>query len=339
VLDSQLILEDARVICERVELNELDGSTVLVTGASGLIGTYVLASLCHLRDRGARLKVYAQILSDPPPHTSELIRAGKFETVQLDLADFAAYQHLPKADVIVHSAGYAQPAIFMANAAKTIQINTSATIALLSRLTDNGRFLFLSSSEVYSGLKKESFSETDIGITTPYHPRAAYIEGKRCGEAICQAFRAQGVQATSARLGHIYGPGTRKHDKRALYSLIEKALCYGKIEMLDSGTAIRTYCYVTDAVELLWKILLKGSEPVYNVGGRSTTTIAQLATMIGDITGAPVIVPAVQGGIAGAPEDAPLDLTRIERDFGKTSYVSLGTGLKTTIDWQRELYR
>lgn len=337
-MTNKVIFQDAQQICDRVHLDILRDVTILVTGASGLIGTYILACLCRLRERGARMQVYAHHLSELPPHVAELVIQGGFKVIRANLADFDEYARLPEADIILHAAGYAQPSIFMANPVTTIQVNTSATIALLKRLRSNGKFLFFSSSEIYSGLKKPILTETDIGLTTPSHPRAAYIEGKRCGEAICNAFRAQGVHAKVARLAVAYGPGTRKHDKRALNSFIEKSLCQRKIELLDSGTAVRKYCYVADAVELLWQILLYGKEPVYNVGGRSTVTIADLARMIADMTDATVIFPPTRTEIAGAPEEVRLDLTKVETEFGKTEYVGLEEGLKATIEWQRELY-
>ena len=337
-MTNKVILQDAERICDRVSLDILGDATILVTGASGLIGTYILACLCHLRERGIPMRVYAYHLSELPPHVAELVIQGGFKVIRANLADFDEYARLPEADVIIHAAGYAQPSRFMANPVATIQVNTSATIALLKRLRSDGKFLFISSSEIYSGLKKPVLSETDIGLTTPSHPRAAYIEGKRCGEAICNAFRAQGIHATIARVSLAYGPGTRKHDKRALNSFIEKALCQRKIELLDAGTAVRTYCYVADTVELLWQILLYGKEPVYNVGGRSTVTIADLARMIADMTGVTVIFPPTEAEIAGAPEEVRLDLTRVETEFGKTEYVGLEEGLRATIEWQRELY-
>lgn len=332
------ILKDAKRICERVNLDVLRDSTILVTGASGLIGTYILASLCYLREYGVRIKVYAQHLSELPTHVARLVAQGGFRTVRTNFADPDDYANLPEADIIIHAAGYAQPSRFMADPISTIQVNTSATITLLKRLRRDGRFLFVSTSEVYSGLNKQFLSENDIGLTTPYHPRAVYIEGKRCGEAICNAMRAKGVNATIARVALAYGPGTRKNDKRALNSFIEKALCQRKIELLDAGTAKRTYCYVADTVELLWQILLYGREPVYNVGGHSKVTIAELATMIGETIGVPVVIPEIQTEISGAPNEVRLDLTKIETEFGKTEYVNLEEGLSNTIKWQRELY-
>ena len=337
-MTNKIILQDAQRICARVNLDILHDATILITGASGLIGTHILACLCHLRERGVGTRVYAQVLSEPSPHMTELVLQGGFEVLRADLANFDEYARLPQADLIIHAAGYAQPAMFMANPAATIQVNTSATTALLKRLSSGGRFLFVSSSEIYSGLNKPFLSEADIGLTTPSHPRSAYIEGKRCGEAICNAFRAQGMHVTVARVALAYGPGTRKHDRRVLNSFIEKALCQRKIELLDAGTAVRTYCYVADTVELLWQILLYSREPVYNVGGQSTVMIADLARMIGELTGTTVVFPTTQAGVAGAPGEVHLDLTRVETEFGKTQYVGLEEGLRATIDWQRELY-
>lgn len=334
----EVIFEDAAEICKRVNLTGVRDATVLVTGASGLLGTYFLATLCRLRESGASLKVYAQVYSEPAAHTAEIIRRGGFNLLRANLADFEECSALPAADVILHSAGYGQPAAFLANPLATIQINTTATVTLLQKLRAGGAFLFVSTSEIYSGLKKPLAQEADIGSTTPLHPRASYIEGKRCGEAICNAARARGVRATSGRLALAYGPGTRKHDKRALNSFIEKALCQRRIELLDAGKAVRTYGYVTDAVELLWQAALHGTQPVYNIGGHSTVTIAELANLIGSQTGVPVIFPDTQKEMAGAPEEVRLDLSRVESEFKKTDFVELKTGLRRTIDWQRGLY-
>lgn len=282
--------------------------------------------------------MYAQVLSDPPEHVSVLVEKGGFEILRINLADSEQYGRLPEADIVIHGGGYAQPALFLNDPVTTIQINTSATAALLRRLMRKGRFLFVSSSEVYSGLKKPILREEDVGCTTPYHARSCYIEGKRCGEAICNAFRLKGVDAKSARVALAYGPGTRKHDKRALNAFIEKALCQRRIELLDSGRAVRTYCYVADVVEILWQILVNGKEAVYNVGGRSRITIAGLAEMIAEMTGCEVVFPEVDGGTSGAPEEVCLDLSKVETEFGKKEYVRLEDGLRATIEWQRKLY-
>lgn len=335
---SDIILRDVENHCGHIDHDFLTNKKVLITGASGLIGTYLLAYMVFLIKKGVPLEVYALILNEPPSHMLELISCGKIKVLQMDLSNINEYKHLPDADVIIHSAGYAQPELFMFNPIATMQINISATIALLKRVRPQGSFMYISSSEIYCGLQDAVFHEENIGTTTPYHPRASYIEGKRSGEAACNVFRSQGVRTISVRLGDIYGPGTRKHDKRALNSFIEKAFFNHKIDLLDAGTAMRTYCYVTDALELLIKILFHGKHAVYNVGGNVYTSIAELARMIGEITDVPVIFPSSETQVVGSPEILQLDLRRLEAEFGKTKYVKIKEGLTKTIAWQRELY-
>lgn len=335
---SEMIIRDVEHNCGHLDHDYLTNKKVLITGASGLFGTYILAYMAFLIKKGVPLEVYAQVFSAPPPHMLELISCGNIKVLQIDLSNVNDYKHLPDADVIIHSAGYAQPALFMRNPVATMQINTSATMALLQRLRPQGSFMFISSGEVYCGLKESFFYEDNIGTTTPYHPRASYIEGKRSGETICNAFRSQGVRTISARLGDIYGPGTRKHDQRALNSFIEKALLNRKIDLLDTGASRRTYCYVADALELLLKILFYGKQAVYNVGGNACISIAELATMIGEITNVPVVFPSNETQMAGAPDILQLDLRRVEIEFGKTEYLEIKEGLTRTIEWQRELY-
>jgi nucleoside-diphosphate-sugar epimerase len=335
---NNIIAQDAARICERVNFAALRDKTVLITGASGLLGTYFLATLGHLRAAGMAMKVIAQVRSEPAPHTAEIIQRGGFQLAQADVADQRECSSLPEADVVIHSACYAQPLVFMANPAATIRVNTTATATLLDKLRAGGSLLFVSSAEVYSGLKQALVNESDIGTTTPLHPRSSYIEGKRCGEAICNAYRNNGIRAVSARLAFTYGPGTRQHDKRAINSFIEMALCQGRIELMDAGEAIRTCCYVSDAVELMWQAGLHGTQPVYNIGGHSLVTTGELAKLVGGITGASVVFPATQAGVAGAPEYVRLDVSRAESEFQKTTYVSLEDGVRATIEWQRGLY-
>ena len=337
-MDRDVIMADAQAVCARVGLDRLADARVLITGASGLIGTYFLGCLAALNDTGGRVDVIAQVFTEPPMHLLPLIERSRARLLQINLSDFRDYARLPEADVIVHGAGYAQPLRFMSAAAATLQIGTAATLALLQRVRHGGHFLFLSSAQVYTGLNGTVCAESTVGTTTPAHPRSSYIEGKRAGEAACHAFRAEGVHATVARLGDVYGPGTRPHDKRALNAFIEQALTLGEIRMLDSGSAVRAYGYVADAVDRLWRILLTGHDTVYNVGGRQLTTIAGVAGLIGRLTGATVIPGPAGPGVAGAPDALRLDLTRVNAEFGEQDEVALEDGLAATIAWQRRLY-
>ncbi|MBI3793927.1 MAG: NAD-dependent epimerase/dehydratase family protein [Nitrospinae bacterium] len=332
-----ILAEDAGEIVNKIDFSEIGGKTVLITGASGLIGVYFLASLKQA-SKALKFKVVAVMQSPPVDVLKELLDFDGAEFLCGDLTDRRFCENLPNADFVIHAAGYGQPGRFMQNPVKVLKLNTAVTFSLLDKLNADGKFLFVSSGHVYSGLTKLPFKESDIGISNTTHPRSCYIEGKRCGEAICNAYRSRGVKAKSARLSFTYGPGARRGDTRVLYAFIEKGL-KGGIDLLDGGEANRTYCYVADAVEIMWKILFLGNEPIYNVGGRSQITVGELAIKIGKKMGVPVVFPKNPKGLAGADEEAKLDMTKVALEFGKTDYISLDEGLARTIEWQKELYK
>ena len=334
---SQIILDDAKGIASVPTFSKLDRKTILITGATGLIGTYLVASLKTMSDR---LKIKPRMIAvghgKPPSYFKDLLPKDS-KIITGDLSDDKFLEKLPRADYIIHAAGYGQPGKFLGDPVKTIKLNVAATSATMEKLKPDGKYLFLSSSEVYSGSKKIPYKEDDIGTTTPMHKRSCYIEGKRCGEAVCAAYHERGRNVHIARTSLVYGPGTRKDDARVLNSFIRKGLT-GKIELMDAGKAKRTYCYATDAAEMFWNILLNGSDLSYNVGGIDKITIAGLANKIGKILSVPVIIPKAGQALAGAPEDVWLDLSKIKNEFRKNEFVNLDRGLNKTVEWQKVLY-
>lgn len=281
---------------------------ILVTGAFGLVGS----NICKVLERD-----YPEI-----------------EITKVKYNEFTNWDFFIKYDYIIHGAGYGQPQKFSQDKLSPLQINTSGTMLLLDMLEKDGKFLFISTSEVYSGAPSPH-KETDIGTTTPQHPRACYIEGKRCGEAICMVYKEEGYDVKIARLALAYGPGTKKGDTRVINQFIEQALTTGKINLLDDGTAVRTYCYVDDAVEQMLNILFKGKDVVYNVGGKSTWSIINLAVQIGNLLG--VEVKEGSAPLNGAPRDVRLDMTKTLTEF-PMELIPLEEGLKRTIEYQKELY-
>lgn len=334
-----IIINDAKQICKKLNFSELQNKTVLITGASGLIGTYLLATIREINENNRQhINVISVSRNILPEHLNVLSQYKWFKLYIGDLTDIEFCRKLPECEFIIHAAGYGQPAKFMVDPVKTITLNTSTTIELFAKLKRGGKFLFLSTSEIYSGLNNPPYNESQIGITNTTHPRACYIEGKRCGEAICNAYRATGISAYSARLALAYGPGTKKGDGRVINTFIEKAI-NGEINLLDMGEAKRTYCYVADAVEILWNILLFGCKPIYNVGGNSRITVKELAIKIGKYLKVPVVFPTISSEISGAPDDVYLDMDTVNKEFGKNGYISLDDGLSRTIDYQIKLYK
>ena len=331
--DLGIIYRDARDIMGRVRFQNFRGSSVMITGASGLLGHYFVACL---RELNANLKIYALTATPPTAEFQELCRFQNAEIICGDLTDPKFQSSLPYADFIVHAAGYGQPNRFMEFPIKTLHLNTAATFSLFEKLNRGGKFLFIGTSEVYAGLTSSPHRESQIGTTNTDHPRACYIEAKRCGEAICHSFQKSGVDSKIARLALAFGPGTKPGDRRVLHSFIEKGL-NGRIDLLDQGLARRTYCYVSDAMEMLWNIALQGRETVYNVGGTARTTIRDLALRVGAFMKVPVYFPAETQELKGAPEDVQLDLSRVCSEFSKKDFISLDEGLRRTIAWQRSI--
>lgn len=334
-----IIEEDARKVVTEVDMKDLVGKSVLVTGASGLLGTHILASLREATQRGrSPLSVTAVVYSEPTTILKSFLDFRGAHIVRGDLTDMDFVKRLGWFDYIIHAAGYGQPSRFMEDRIKTIKINTSTTLALFDRLVKDGHLLFVSSGEVYSGLSNSPHKETEIGTTNTTHARSCYIEGKRCGEAICNAYRAQGIHANSARVVLSYGPGTKSTDRRAINVFIERGLIQKKITLQDVGAAKRTYCYVSDTIEILWNILLQGREPIYNVGGLSRITIAELARQVGCYLDVPVEFPKDGKELSGAPKDVCLDMSLVKNEFNKIRYVTFEEGLARTIEWQKVLY-
>ncbi len=341
MLRIDLLEQDGLRALRGVPVQKLADKTVLVTGASGIIGTHFLYGLKHCRQElGLRLNVVGVVQRDVPEHLQLLEQQGVVKFLRGDLADARFLESMPAADVVIHAATYGQPALFTANPEVTLKLNTTALFDMLDKLRPDGKCLFVSTSEVYSGLNHPPFNEMQIGTTNTTHPRACYIEAKRCGEAICNAYRGKALAVKSARLSLAYGPGTRLGDNRVLNSFIEHGLRQGVIRLMDPGVAKRTYCYVADAVHMMWRILLEGKEPIYNVGGTSRTTIAELATLIGNLLNVPVEIPAGSAGaLAGAPEDVSLDLTRFSTEFGPLEFTPLEEGVARTMEWYKAMVR
>ena len=328
---------DARYVNNHINLKSLEGLDVTITGATGLVGFNIICALNYYNNNFAQKPININALSYSKPREiiKKVFKKNDVNSIVGDLSDCIFVEGLPKSECIIHSAGYGQPGKFLNDKLKTVSINTSATISLSRKLKKGGKFLFLSSSEIYSGCSSGENIESDIGTTSPDHPRSSYIEGKRSGEAIVNILRGRGVSAVSARLALAYGPGVRPNDERVLNQFIHKGL-KGSIDLLDKGLSMRTYGYIADIVIMLLNILTKNNYSTYNVGGKSIISIKDLATKIGQQMKVDVKVPNIsKSSIKGAPEFVGLNLSRIEKEFGIEKYVGIDQGLENTIQWIR----
>lgn len=330
---TEIIIEDVKNI--QVDISQLKDKSILITGASGLLGIYLLAFLKQFQ-KEYNIKIYTWNKSE-----IDDIFLPFFEncnTIISDIVDIKSFRNLPNFDFIIHAAGYGQPGKFMSDKMKTVELNTFSTKFLLEKLNIGGKFLFVSTSELYSGLDIDSVIESMIGTTNTDHPRACYIEGKRMGEAICHIYRESGLDVKIARLSLAYGPGTKIGDARVLNSVIEKSIKNNTITLMDAGDAIRTYCYITDVIEMLLNILFWSKDTIYNVGGISKLSILEMATKIGDCMNKNVEVPKNTSNLIGSPKNVNISIEKYCDEFSKIKFVNFDEGLEKTILWQKKLY-
>jgi nucleoside-diphosphate-sugar epimerase len=302
---------------------KIENKTILITGASGVIGYHFLLGL-----QSHSASVYA-VHNRPLPNHLKLLNGIKF--LQGDLTNIEFLRSLPCADIIIHGATFSSPRLFSKDPIKTLKLNTTTVFGLLDKLNGGGRFLYISSSEIYSGITDRPFKEEDIGTTTPIHPRSCYIEGKRCGETICLS---SGKDVKIARVSLVYGDGVRSEDDRLLYDFINQSLIYGGITIKSNADNLRTYCFVPDATAMMWNILLNGRSVIYNIGGMNTITIGQLAKTIALKTNG-FCISSDKVNADGAPTYVSVDMGRYNGEFGEYDYTSLEEGLDRTINWQR----
>lgn len=317
-----------------ISFSNLRDKTILITGASGLVGLHMLSSLKSIQEE-YNLTIYTWTRNSVDMFNEVFDNCTKIIS---DITDMTVYQTLPKFDYIIHAAGYGQPLVFLADKIKTIEINTTVTIKLLDLLKEDGTFLFISSSEVYNGLFKFGLTEDEIGSTSSQHPRAAYIDAKKCGEVICDAYREKGRNVKVARLSIAYGPGTRLGDTRVINSLIDKGFNNDQIELMDDGSALRTFCYISDVVEMLWNIILNGKDFIYNIGGVDSLSIFDLASKIGLLLDKKVTRPMINNELVGNPRLVNLSIDKYIKEFGDKEFISMDLGLANTIKWQKQLY-
>lgn len=341
-----VITRDCERLFEKVDLSAFKNSTILVTGANGLIGGFLSDLFCYLNDKGNfGINLFLTSYSAPAKahRIDHLMKRKDVKYFSWDCSHQVDIKNLPaKVDYLFFCSGYGQPSKFLQNNIKTALINVVGLESLLSymMLHDGGNALFLSTSEIYGNAPPEMLPtpESFGGYYDLENNRAAYKVSKKMGEVICKEYaEAKNLKVKIARVALTYGPGCLLSDKRVLQDFIFKAQAEGQIQMLDSGSSIRNYLYITDSVEVLLTALLKGSHLVYNVGGDTEPiSIYQLAAKVGKI----LAVPIIPGNTTtttnnAAPRNVGLKMERYRNEFLKygASLVALDEGIKNTVEW------
>ena len=272
---------------------KLVGRSILVTGATGLIGYALVDALLSKEDLDC--VVYA---SGRNEKRAEMLFGRNAESPKLRFLRHDVMQPLEydvQFDYIVHCASGAAPSEFALHPVEVMKSNIFGVSHLLDYGREHGmkRFIYVSSGEVYGEGDGRVFTEGYSGYVNPLSPRSCYPSAKRAAETLCASYAAEyGVDVVVARPCHIYGPHFTEADSRAYAQFIRNVLKGEDIVMKSTGEQFRSWCYVADCVSALLHILLKGeSGQAYNIADEgSNISIRELAEMIAGIGNKRVVI-------------------------------------------------
>lgn len=336
----EILRQDAADTLKLVRCDPLANKTVLIIGSNGLIGAHLALTL-HLANEtlGLGVNVIGISRHPPAPILKELAGTQRFRFYSQDLTK--GFNLKEKADFVFHGATYGQPKKFLEDPLSTIKLNTQLTETLLEWCCANGaRMLFASSAFVYG--QPDSIHiptpETYNGNLSPLDPRAPYGESKRLGETLCQVFRQlKQADVKIARISETYGPAIPSGDRRALGDFLRQALSGQTVELEDSGSQKRAWCYIADCGAMLLNILIHGKDFVYNVGSNHPVSIRELAELICELTGAKFNgpIPKKSPPLALGAQHVELDLAKVMTEFHIKKFISLKEGLSRIIKYQK----
>lgn len=277
-----------RVLASIPEICKIEDSSVLITGATGLICSAIVDIFFRYNDNHEKkIKIFAAGRNNKrmTERFGTMTEREDFVYVPFDALQYD--NPLPdKIDFIIHGAGNANPSLYVKNPVETMLGNIMGCKRLLDYARDNQtkRFLYISSSEVYG--KKESndpYKEYDYGFVDILNPRNSYAMGKRASETLCISYAAEyGVDVVIARPGHIYGPTASENDMRVSSVWAYMAARGEDIVMKSDGTQVRSYCYCLDCASAVLKILLCGENShAYNISNPdSIISIKEMAEIL-----------------------------------------------------------
>lgn len=335
-----IVQDDTRKLLAQVDLEGLRDSRVLLTGANGFLGSAIARAIFLLnQEQKLRCRLDALSLHGPSLEMKGLLGDSRIRFSKANLSN-RSFRVLGNYDYVFHAAGYGQPAKFSRDPKATVALNVNATETLLEAVSrSGGKLIFFSSCTVYGDAPRAEWPVTERYPGRPdtqVGPHAVYVEAKRLGEAICAAAGLLEARSVIVRIAHTYGPGISIRDDRALGHFLRMALTEGRIRLRDAGRAVKTFGYVSDVVGMILYAAVHGRDHVYNVGGRDTISIRQLAEAVGRVCRVPVTASSPKGRRVECP--AIIDCTKVWREMGKPKLIALGDGVARTVAWNRDVF-
>ncbi len=304
---------------------------VLVTGGAGFIGSY----LCErFLQEGYEVICMDNLITGSADNIGH-IKDSRFSFVHYDVTNYVYVQG--KLDYILHFASPASPLDYMEYPIQTLKVGSLGTHKALGLAKEKGaRLLIASTSEVYGDPLIHPQNEDYWGNVNPIGPRGVYDEAKRFAEALTMAYqRYHKVDTRIVRIFNTYGPRMRIKDGRAIPNFIAQALKDEDVTVYGDGAQTRSFCYITDLVEGIYRLLMSDYNLPVNIGNPHEMTVAGMAKEIISLTGSKSRI--VQMSL---PEDDPKvrqpDITRAKTILGWEPRVELREGLRHTIGYFRK---
>ncbi|MEO5571094.1 MAG: UDP-glucuronic acid decarboxylase family protein [Bacteroidia bacterium] len=306
---------------------------VLITGAAGFLGS-------HLCDRfikeGFRVVGMDNLITGDLKNIEHLIKLQEFEFYHHDVSKFV---HVPgKIDYILHFASPASPIDYLKIPIQTLKVGSLGTHNLLGFAKNVGaRILVASTSEVYGDPKVHPQTEEYWGNVNPVGPRGVYDEAKRFQEAITMAYHTyHKIETRIVRIFNTYGPRMRLNDGRVLPAFIGQALRGEDLTVFGDGSQTRSFCYVDDLIEGIYRLLMSDYVYPVNIGNPAEITIKEFGEEIIKLTGTTqklIFKPLPQDD----PRQRQPDITKARKLLSWEPKVSRAEGLKTTYEYFKNL--
>lgn len=335
----KVIEEDLQVIKNGIKYfeNRIAGKTFLITGGAGFLGSWMCDALSLF---GAKIICVDNLSSGSAKNIEHLKGNKNFEFVKKDVSEFKTEKDI---DYIIHMASIASPPLYQDHPISTLDANVFGIKNMLELAKEKRAkaFLFTSTSEVYGLVTDEMIptTETTYGIVNSYGPRAMYDEGKRVAEAYCYSYFKQfNLPLRIARIFNTYGPRLDVKEPslygRALVKFVFQSIGNKDVTIFGDGSQTRSFCYVTDQIIGLIKLLLTPGidGEIINIGNDEEITIIDLANKIIELVNSDSKLT-----FCPLPEDDPKrrqpDLTKAKKMLKYEPKVKLDDGLKKTIEW------
>ncbi len=311
----------------------MDRKRILITGAAGFLGS-------HLCDRaikeGYHVIAMDNLITGDLKNIEHLFKLEQFEFYHHDITKFI---HIPgKLDYILHFASPASPIDYLKIPIQTLKVGAHGTHNCLGLAKAKGaRILVASTSEVYGDPLVHPQTEEYWGNVNPVGPRGVYDEAKRFMESITMAYnRFHGVETRIIRIFNTYGPRMRLNDGRALPAFIGQALRGEDLTVFGDGSQTRSFCYVDDLVEGIYRLLMSDYDMPVNIGNPSEISLKDFAEEIIKLTGTTqkIIYKPLP---VDDPKQRKPDITKAKEILGWEPKVLRHQGLKITYEYFKNL--